>query len=149
LQRVCRERYNEICLGLNLLGARLVLPHFVCLSLKNTMKDFAWVLFGMCGLPLPPLMFLLVINGAAFPSGELGSFLGFLPGLTELAGVKGSIMLQRRKYFQRFCNVLVVCICCKIIVKLLLFCYGNHCALFIYLFIYVLVLFTVIKYLLF
>jgi hypothetical protein len=41
-------------------------------------------------------------NGAAFPSGELRSFLGFLSGPTELVGVTDSIMLQRWKYGESF-----------------------------------------------
>jgi hypothetical protein len=41
-------------------------------------------------------------NAAAFPNGELCSFLGFLSRPTELVGVIVSIMLQRRKYGQSF-----------------------------------------------
>jgi hypothetical protein len=41
-------------------------------------------------------------NGVAFPSGELHSFLGFLPGLSELVVDTGLIMLQIQKYGQSF-----------------------------------------------
>jgi hypothetical protein len=75
-------------------------------------------------------------NGAAFWSGEILSFLDFLSGSTEIVGVIGSMMLQRQKY--SYC-LLQWQIHCQII---MLFCYGNYCAIFIYL----LIIFTVIKY---
>jgi hypothetical protein len=41
-------------------------------------------------------------HGVAFPSGELRSFMGFPPRLTELVVVTGLMMLQIQKYRQSF-----------------------------------------------
>jgi hypothetical protein len=112
----------------------------VCVrSLQQGLLGFV---FYVCRVPLPHLCFCSIVIMGPFPSGELRSLLGFLSRLTELVEVTGSIMLRRRrKYGQSFFNVLIVYICCTLIVKFMLFCYGNHCVLFMCW----PVLFTVIK----
>jgi hypothetical protein len=65
------------------------------------MKGFAGGLFCMCvGFHCPICVLYHCYNGAAFPRGELRSFLGFLFVLTELVRVTLSIMLQSWKYGQ-------------------------------------------------
>jgi hypothetical protein len=60
-----------------------------------------FVLFCMCvGFHCSISVLFDCYNGAAFPSGELHSFLGFRSGPTKLVGDTGSIMLQRWKYGQ-------------------------------------------------
>jgi hypothetical protein len=92
----------------------------------------------MCVGFIAPFLFLFDCNnGAAFLSGELHSFLGFLPGLTELVRVTGSIMLQRQNYCQNCCLLMW-----PIHSQL---CYFVMVIIVLYLFICLLVLFTVIK----
>jgi hypothetical protein len=75
-------------------------------------------------------------NGAAFQSGALRSFLGFLPGPTELVGVTGSIMLQRRKYCQSFVMFLlfanVADSCSDYVIVMVIILYEFICVIYCY-----------------
>jgi hypothetical protein len=95
----------------------------------------------VCRLPLPICVLFDCYNGAAFPSGELHSSLGFLSGLTELVGVRGSIMLQRRNYDQSFVMFLLFANVAQSL--------SSHYVVIVMVMIvlyFLLVLFTVIKY---
>jgi hypothetical protein len=86
----------------------LVLPHLSDLSFKID-EGFCWGLFCMCvGFHCPIYVLFDSYNGAAFPSGELHSFLGFLSGLTELVGVTRFNNVAKMEIWPEFCNVLIV-----------------------------------------
>lgn len=64
----------------------------MCTEFVNTKKGFVGVCLVSVYASIAPYVFLFRCNnGAAFLTGELHSFLGFLPGLTELVGVTGSV----------------------------------------------------------
>jgi hypothetical protein len=85
---VCWEHFNKrSAVVLTYLVILLVLPHLSDLSLKIG-EEFCWGLFCMhVGFHCPIYALFESYNGAAFPSGELHSFMGFLSGLTEMVGV--------------------------------------------------------------
>jgi hypothetical protein len=122
------------CCGFNLFSGSACSASFLSdLSLK-TGEGFCWgLLYMYVGFHCPICVSLDCYNGAAFPSGELRSFPGFLSGPTELVGVAGSVMLQKTEMLPKlqcpYC-LQMLHIHSQIIV---LFCYGSHCALVIYL----------------
>jgi hypothetical protein len=64
------------------------------------MKGFVGVYFVCVWASIAPVVFFFICtNGAVFLSDELHSFLGFLPGMTDLVRVTGSILLLRQKCF--------------------------------------------------
>jgi hypothetical protein len=92
----------------------IIAPFFSDLRLK-TDEGFCWGLFCMCaGFHCPISVLFDCYNGAAFPSGELHSFLGFLSRLTELVGIhrlnnvaKSEIMVRVSKcpYFFQMLHI--------------------------------------------